>query len=117
MDGRLGTLLLKGSAQRLAVDGNHLRRYAGQRGHPRHEAALKLLAIQRGKNIAEMIMSGSSMLKRTEAAQKIELFLAKPGDIDDGLGSRQYRQQTQQQNLLERVHHLAALPRVGQILE
>ena len=56
MDRRFRAFLLVGTAQRLAVDGDHIRRRAGQRRNPSHEAALELLGIERRKNIAEVIM-------------------------------------------------------------
>ena len=64
-----------------------------------------------------MIVRRRAIAKRPEPAQKIELLLAEPGDIDEGLRPGQHRQQTQQQHLVERINHLAALPRIRQILE
>jgi hypothetical protein len=56
MDRRFRAFLLVGTAKRLAVDGDYIRRRAGQRRNPRHEAALELHGIERRKNIAEVIM-------------------------------------------------------------
>ena len=117
MDRCLGASLLKGTSQRLAINGHDLGWNSRQRGHPGYKTALKLFGIQRGKDVAQMVMGGRSMLKSQKPAQKIELFLAKPGNIDDGLCASQDCQQAQQQNLVERVHHLAALSRIGQIPE
>jgi hypothetical protein len=41
----------------------------GQRRYPSHEAALELLGVERRKNIAEMIVRGRSIAKRSEPAQ------------------------------------------------
>ena len=57
------------------------------------------------------------MAERPEPAQKLDLLLAEPRDIDKGLRPRQHRKQAQQQHLGERINHLAGLARVGQILE
>jgi hypothetical protein len=43
VDRQFRAFLLVGAAQRLAIDGDHFRRSAGQRRDPRHEAALELL--------------------------------------------------------------------------
>src|SRR4051794_25692527 len=55
--------------------------------------------------------------KRPEAAQKRELLRPEPGDIDKGLGPGQHCEQRQQKHLVERIHHLAALARVRQIVK
>src|SRR3954468_19255796 len=52
-----------------------------------------------------------------ETAQQRELLRPEPGDIDKGLGPGQHREQRQQQHLVERIHHLAALARVRQIVK
>jgi 5,10-methylenetetrahydrofolate reductase len=91
VDRRLGAFLLVGAAQRLAVNGDHIGRRAGQRRHPRNEAALKRFGIERRKNIAEVIVGGRPVAKRPEPAQQIDLLLAKPRDIHEGLRSAQNR--------------------------
>src|SRR4051794_21286510 len=55
--------------------------------------------------------------KRPEAAQKRELLRPEPGDIDKGLGPGQHCEPRQQKHLVERIHHLAALARVRQIVK
>ena len=50
------TFLLVGPAHRLAVDGNHVRRRAGQPRNPRDEATLEFLGVERRKNIPEVIV-------------------------------------------------------------
>ena len=88
-----------------------------QRRHPGNEAPLKRLGIERRKNIAEVIVGGRPVTKRSEPAQQIDLLLAEPRDIDEGLRSAQNREQTQQQHLGERINDFAAVARIGQILE
>jgi len=117
LGGGFGAFFLKGAAQRLAVDGDQIRRRAGHCRHPSHEAALEGRGVERGKNIAEVVVGRRSVAKRPEPAQKVDLLLAEPGDIDERLRSAQHRQQTQQQHLGERIDNLAGLARVGQILE
>ena len=77
VDRRFRAFLLVGAAQRLAIDGNHIRRRAGQRGHPGDEAVLELLGVESGKNVAELIVRGRTVAKRPKPAQKAELLLAK----------------------------------------
>jgi hypothetical protein len=60
-------------------------------------------------------MRGSAVAKWAEPTQKIELLLAESGNFDERLGSRQHREQTQKQDLLERIEHLAGLARIRQI--
>jgi len=48
-------------------------------------------------------------------AQKRDLLLAEPCDIDEGFRPGEHCEQAQQQHLFERVDHLAALPRVRKI--
>ena len=62
-------------------------------------------------------MGGRPVTKRSEPAQQIDLLLAEPRDIHEGLRSAQNREQTQQQHLGERINDFAALARIGQILE
>ena len=64
VDRRAGALLLIGPAQCFAIDGDHIRGGAGQRRNPAHEATLELVGIERGKNIAELIMRGRAVAKR-----------------------------------------------------
>jgi hypothetical protein len=47
-----------------------------------------------------------------ETAQRVELLLAKPRNIDERRRSVPHREQTQDQHLVQRITHLASLPRV-----
>ena len=91
VDRRLG-VLLAGAAQRLAVDGDDLPRRAGQRRHPLHKAALELLGVEGGDDVAEVIVRRRSVAKRPEPAQQFDLLLAEACDINENLCSRQHRQ-------------------------
>ena len=112
MDRRLGVLLPAGAAQRLAVDSDHLPGCAGQRRHPIDEAALELLGVEHGQNVAEVIMRRRPMAKRPEPPQQLDLLFPKPRNVDECLRPRQHRQQAQQQHFGQRIDHLAGLARV-----
>src|SRR5918994_5721538 len=60
MDGGFPALFLIRAAHRLAVGRDHPGRSAGQRRHPGDEAVLKLLRIERGEDVAELIMRRSA---------------------------------------------------------
>ena len=59
MDGALGTRLLIGPARCLAIDRDHTGRYADEARYPGDKAALERLGIERGEDIAEMIVGRS----------------------------------------------------------
>jgi hypothetical protein len=108
---------LVGATRCLAIDRNHPGRHADEVCYPGDEAALERLGIERGEDIAEMIVGGSAVAKRLEPAKQTELLLAEPRDIHERLRPGQHRQQAQQHHLSKRIHHLRTLPRVRQILE
>jgi len=84
----------------------------------RHETvALELLGVERGKDVAEVIVRGRSIAKRQEPAQKADLLLAEPRDIAERLGAAEHREQAQQQHLGEWIKNFSALPRVRKIPE
>ena len=75
--GACAAVLLAGPARGLTVNGNHLA--AGSPvsgGNPGDEAALEMLGIERGENIAEMIVRRRPVSKRKEPARKIEFLSA-----------------------------------------
>ena len=109
--------LMVRSAQRLAIDRDHIRRNAGQRGNPADEAALEMLGVERGEDVAEVVVRGRSFAKRPKPAQEGELLAPEARDIDECLRPGQHRQQAQQQHLVERIHHLAALASIRQIFK
>src|SRR3954447_21054543 len=57
------------------------------------------------------------IFERSEAAQKVKLLDAEQGDLDEVVGSGQHRKQAQQQDLVERVGHLALLTRILEVIE
>ena len=61
--------------------------------------------------------AGVPFLNGRKRRRRSSFLLPKQGDIDEGLGPGQHREQAQKQDLVERVGHLALLARVTQILE
>jgi hypothetical protein len=104
-----------GAAQRLAVDGDHIRRHPDQLGDPGDEATLEFRVVERRENVAEVVVRRRSIAERQKPAQKRDLLLAEPCNIDEGFCPGEHCEQAQQQHLFERVDHLAALPRVRKI--
>jgi hypothetical protein len=98
-------------------DSNHLCRHPCLRGDPRNEATPEHLGVERGQNIAEVIVRGRPILEASEALEQGQLQPAKLGDIGNRLRPGDHGQQTQQQNLTERIFDLSGLPRITQPLE
>src|SRR5580693_2246245 len=69
----------------------------------------------RRENVAEVVVRRRSIAERQKPAQKRDLLLAEPCNIDEGFRPGEHCEQAQQQHLFERVDHLAALPRVRKI--
>src|SRR3954451_20491370 len=111
MDGGLPALFLIRPAHRLAVDRDHSCRNAGQGRHPGDETLLEFLGVERGEDVAELIVRRRAIRKPPEPAQKVELPRPDAGDVHEALSSRQ---QAQHHHLIEGVDHLATLPRVRQ---
>jgi hypothetical protein len=55
--------------------------------------------------------------ERQEPAEKFDLLLAKPRNINNGFRSRKHCEQAQQKDLFEPINHLAGLPRIWKIRE
>ena len=68
-------------------------------------------------NAGAMIMGGRAVRERPEATQKIELLLAEPRDIGEGLRPSQHSEQAQEQDLVERIDHLPGLPVIRHVFE
>src|SRR5258708_3388757 len=115
MDRGFSAFLVGGAAQRLTVDGDHIRRHADQLGNPGDEATLEFRSVEGRENVAEVVVRGRPVPERQEPAKKLDLLLAEPRDIDEGFRSGKHCEQAQQQHLFERIDHLAALPRIGEI--
>lgn len=88
VDGGLGAGLLIGAPRGLAVDRDHLGRRAGQRATQQ-----RWLDVERGEDVAEMIVRRRPVAKRPEPAQQLQLLLAEAGDIDEGLRPSQHGEQ------------------------
>ena len=56
VDRRFCTFLVGGAAQRLAVDGDHIRRHPDQLGDPGDEATLEFRGVERRENVAEVVV-------------------------------------------------------------
>src|SRR6516165_1222864 len=106
-----------GTADRLAVDGDHVGRRPGQSCRPSDEAALEPLRVERGQDVAQMVVGRCAVAKRPEASQKRNLLLSKARYVDDGFSASKDCHQAQQQHFIERVDHFPALTRVRQISE
>jgi hypothetical protein len=64
-----------------------------------------------------VVVRRRSIRKPPEASEKSQLMPTEPGNVRDRLRAGDDRQQAQQQNLIERIFDLAALPDIRQILE
>ncbi|MBB4189837.1 hypothetical protein GGE07_006543 [Sinorhizobium terangae] len=73
--------------------------------------------VEHGEDVAEVIVRRRPIGEGPKAPQQSQPLLAKTRDIGEGLGSRQHREQAQEQDLLERIDDLARLPMVRQVLE
>jgi hypothetical protein len=108
MDGAF-TGLSPGSAHGLAINRHHPGRHTDQQGGPGDEAALKLLRIEGGEDIAEVVVRWSTVEEWPETTEKFEFLATKSGDVHEGFGSGQHREQRQQQHLIKRIHEAAIL--------
>jgi hypothetical protein len=61
--------------------------------------------------------SWQSPTKGAEPAQKVELPLAEPRDVDEAFRSGQNREQVEQQDFVEGTNHLARLTSVRQVID
>jgi hypothetical protein len=64
-----------------------------------------------------MIVRRGAIEKRPEPAKEFQVLATESSDIHEGFRTHQHREQGQQQHLIERIHHLAALAMVRQIIE
>src|SRR3954469_20554426 len=64
-----------------------------------------------------MIVCWRAVLEGTEAAQKLALLATEQGDVDKGFRPGEHREQTEKEDLVERVGYLALLARVLQVFE
>src|ERR1700722_19387711 len=106
-----------GPAHRLALDRHHSGRHTDQRGSPGDETTLELLRVEGGEDVAVVIVRWGGGEKWPGEAEEGGVDTIKTGDINEGFGSGQHREQREQENLFERIHDLSALAMVRHILE
>jgi hypothetical protein len=87
------------------------------RRDPGDEALLELLGIERGQDVAQVVVRRRAVGERAEAAQQRQLLDAEQRDVGDGFRASQDREQAEQQDFVERVAHLALLAGVLEVLE
>nr|WP_246206830.1 hypothetical protein [Methylocystis heyeri] len=97
--------------------GDDVGRRLDERRNRGDEAVPEGFGVERGEDVAEVIMCRHSIGERPQAAQEGELLLAKARDVGEGLGAGQHREQAQEQDLIERINDLAGLTRVRHIFE
>src|SRR4051794_20258478 len=117
VDRRDAVLLSARPPRGLAINGNHPVRRSGQCSDPGDKASLELLGVEHCQDVAEMIVCWRAVLEGTEAAQKLALLATEQGDVDKGFRPGEHREQTEKEDLVERVGYLALLARVLQVFE
>jgi hypothetical protein len=56
---------------------------------------LEFLGVERGEDVAQLVMRRRAIRERSEPAQKRALLRPEAGDFHEALGPRQHRQQAQ----------------------
>jgi hypothetical protein len=85
VDRLIRTLLLIRAPRRLGIDRDDLGWRVCQRRDPGHEAKLEGTGIERGEDIAEMIMGGRTVHIGPKPPQQFDLALAKPRYVGERL--------------------------------
>src|SRR6202007_968918 len=93
----------------LAIDRDDLGGSVGQRRDPGHEAKLEGAGVERGKDVAKMIVRGRTVLVGPKPPQQIDLSLAKSRDVGESLCPGKNRQKKQQQHFRQRIINLVGL--------
>ena len=88
------------------------RRASGRLRDPSGEATPKGLGVERGEDVAQMIVRRRAVFEGQKPLQKRQLGSAETGDVGEAVRAGDHRQQAKQQYLVERISDLAALPRV-----
>ncbi len=78
---------------------------------------LERLRVERGENVAEVVVRRRPVCERPEATQQVEFLLAESRDIGEGLRPGQHGEQAQEQDLVERIDDLPGLPAIRHIFE
>ena len=81
------------------------------RMRPGDKATQEGLAVQRGDNVAQMVVARRPIGEATEAAQQPELPLAEARNVNP-FRPRMNRQQRQEQDFIQRIGHFAGLPMI-----
>ena len=82
-----------------------------------HEAKLEGAGVERGEDIAEMIVGGRTVHIGPKPPQQFDLALAKPRHVGERLRPRENRQKNQEKHFRQRIIHFAGLTMVRQPLE
>ena len=69
----------------LAIDRDHSRENSRDRCHPGDEAALNLIGIQSGEDVAKVIMGWPAILERAEPGEQSQLLGVEEGDLGEAL--------------------------------
>jgi hypothetical protein len=84
---------------------------------PGGEAALELLGVENGQDIAEVTVVRRAILERTKAAKKLAFRDAEKRDLGKALGAGQHREQAQEQDFIERVGDFTLLAGILEVFE
>ena len=75
------------------------------------------MGVERSEDVAQAVVARRAVREGQKALQKGELLLPEPSHVGEPLGARQDRHESQQQNLVEPIGHLARLPMVRHVFE
>ena len=78
---------------------------------------LEWLGVERGQDVAQVVVRRRPVFERPEASEKGQLQSAEPGYVRNRLRPGDDGKQAQQQNLIERIFDFAPLPNIRQIFE
>jgi hypothetical protein len=73
--------------------------------------------VEGDEDIAEVIVRRSAVDEWPKPPKQFAFLAAEPCDLNEGIGSSQYREQGQQEYLVEWIHDLAALTGIRQVIE
>src|SRR6056297_2250057 len=112
MDGGLSRRRIKRATKRLAINSDNAVKHVMQARYPLCKAPLKRLYIQAGKQDAQLIMTGRSVLEGEKPTQQINLLLPVKRDRRPPIRAGNHRAQNKQKNFVQRVRDLGLLARV-----
>ena len=118
VDGGLVGRRIKGPAERLPVDGDHVsRQQVGHRRDPREKGRLERLGVQRREDAAEGVVRRDVMRQGEEPSEPRPLRPPEPRNRRPVIGAADHRAPRDDQHILEGVTPRAAHPRVRQLTE